>query len=262
MTTFTWRDDARLLRTQVATEQLEHWTSGARAYFSFALPAGLLALLGTVNSDELVDVEGVGVRYRDFLVPGLVGFAVVVGTFVAISANLTLLREAGVLKRLRGTPLPLPLLLGAKMLSAIANVLVMATTVVVVGVVGFGTAWRPAALPALAVAVVLGGICFALLGVAATSLMATSESSIVVANALVLPIAFVSGVFSPAPEGVVGDVAGLLPLEPVVALARAAFVEEGAAPLLPVDDLAVLAAWTAVAAVAAWRLVSWEPTRK
>jgi ABC-2 type transport system permease protein len=257
---FFWRTDGRLFRAQLATEQREYWTSDARAYFSFALPAGLLLVLGLVNGDEMIEVDGIpeGVPYRDFLVPGMIAFAVVIGTFVALAANLTLLREAGILKRLRGTPLPMPLLLGAKITSGLANVVVMVAAVVAVGALAFDATLRPGSIPSLVAAVALGGLCFAFLGIAATRLMATSESSVVVANAVILPMAFVSGAFGPTPEGAAGRVAELLPLEPVVSLASAAFVERGAPPS-PAGDLASLAVWTVVAAFLAVRLMQWDP---
>lgn len=258
--TFSWRSDVRLFRAQLGTEQLEYWTSGATAYFSFVLPAGLLLVLGAVNGNERIEVEGTpgGLPYREFLVPGMIAFAVVIGTFVALASNLTLLRESGILKRLRGTPLPMPLLLGAKVTSALVNVVVMAVAVVVVGVLIFDATVRTGEVPSLVAGVALGVLCFAFLGIAATRLMITSESSLVVANALILPMAFVSGTFGPAAEGAMGRIAELLPLEPVVALASAAFGESGA-PESPVGDLLSLTAWTGAAALLAVRCMRWDP---
>ena len=40
------------------------------------------------------------------IVPGIAGLSVMSATFIALAYNLTFLREHGVLKRLRGTPLP------------------------------------------------------------------------------------------------------------------------------------------------------------
>jgi ABC-2 type transport system permease protein len=140
----------------------------------------------------------------------------------------------------------------------LANVVVMVGAVIATGVLAFDSTLRPGSIPSLVAAVVLGGLCFAFLGIAATRLMSTSESSVVVANALILPMAFVSGAFGPEAEGVAGQIAELLPLEPVVSLASAAFVERGTPPS-PAGDLAALAVWTALAALLAVRLMRWEP---
>ena len=40
------------------------------------------------------------------IVPGIAGMAVMSTTFSALAMNITYLRESGVLKRMRGTPLP------------------------------------------------------------------------------------------------------------------------------------------------------------
>ena len=40
------------------------------------------------------------------LIPGIAGMGVIATTFTALSFNLTMLRDEGVLKRIRGTPMP------------------------------------------------------------------------------------------------------------------------------------------------------------
>ena len=62
------------------------------------LPLLFLALFGAIfaGSQENLDV----------IVPGIAGMSIMTTTFNALAMNVVFLREQGVLKRLRGTPLP------------------------------------------------------------------------------------------------------------------------------------------------------------
>ena len=42
----------------------------------------------------------------EVLIPGVAGMGVLATTFTALAFNLTMLRDEGVLKRIRGTPMP------------------------------------------------------------------------------------------------------------------------------------------------------------
>ena len=48
-----------------------------------------------------MDEEGL-----EILIPGIAGMGVLANTFTALAFNLTVLRDDGVLKRMRGTPMP------------------------------------------------------------------------------------------------------------------------------------------------------------
>ena len=75
-----------------------NWRNPSAAFFNFMLPLIFLVLIATVyraNGDDM-----------DILVPGLAGMAVMTTTFTALAFNMTFLREQGILKRMRGTPVP------------------------------------------------------------------------------------------------------------------------------------------------------------
>ena len=74
------------------------WRNPTAAFFGFLLPLLLLAMFGALLSGNQEDLNVV--------VPGIAGMSVMAATFVALAYNLTFLRERGILKRLRGTPLP------------------------------------------------------------------------------------------------------------------------------------------------------------
>ena len=86
----TWR--------QYRLERKMFWRNPSAAFFNFVLPLLLLALFGAIFAGEQEDL--------DVIVPGIAGLSVMATTFTALAFNLTALRELGVLKRVRGTPLP------------------------------------------------------------------------------------------------------------------------------------------------------------
>ena len=83
---------------QFRLERRMFWRNPTAAFFNFLLPLLLLSLFGAVFAGQQQDL--------DVIVPGIAGVSVMSATFIALAYNLTFLREHGVLKRLRGTPLP------------------------------------------------------------------------------------------------------------------------------------------------------------
>src|SRR4028119_1930095 len=91
--------------------------------------------------------------------------SIVSTTFVALAYTLVFLREEGVLKRLRGTPLPPAAHLGALAAHAVTNAAIQLAFVIVAGRAVFGVGW-PGDWLGLAVFALAGVVCFALLGAA------------------------------------------------------------------------------------------------
>ena len=90
--------DLALAWRQFRLERRMFWRNPSAAFFNFALPLLFLALFGAIFSGDQ--------KALDVIVPGIAGLAVMSTTFSALAMNLTFLREQGVLKRMRGTPLP------------------------------------------------------------------------------------------------------------------------------------------------------------
>src|SRR3569832_1907980 len=73
------------------------WRNRSAAFFNFLLPLIFLLLLAAIFTKQ---------QDRDIIVPGIAGMAVLATTFSALAYNVVFLREQGILKRMRGTPLP------------------------------------------------------------------------------------------------------------------------------------------------------------
>src|ERR1700733_13942904 len=151
--------DLTLLWRQYRFERRLFWRNRSAAFFNFLLPLMFLALFGAIvhgHQNEL-----------DVIVPGIAGMSVMSTTFTALAYNLTFLREQGVLKRIRGTPMPgISYLLGIAG-NAVTHTALQITIIPVAGPVFFGTVW-PRNWVELVVFVVVGVVCFASLGVASS----------------------------------------------------------------------------------------------
>ena len=110
------------------------------------------------------------------IVPGIAGLSIMSATFTSLAYNLTTLRERGILKRLRGTPLPPSAYLAGLGGNAVANAVLELALVIVAGQRGPALAW-PSEWGSLFVFTVVGVVCFASLGVALSHAIPNPESA-------------------------------------------------------------------------------------
>src|SRR5213083_1799092 len=104
---------------QYRLERRLFWRNPSAAFFNFLLPLLFLAFFGAILHGNQHDLN--------VIVPGIAGMAVMSTTFTALAFNMTFLREQGVLKRIRGTPMPSGAYLSGIALSAVANAIVQVT---------------------------------------------------------------------------------------------------------------------------------------
>ena len=107
-------------------------------------------------------------------------------------------REAGLLKRVRGTPLPMPIYLGSWVAGAVVTGLASIALLFVVAVPVFGVDVYPRMLPAALLTAMLGGASLAAIALALGSLVKTAEQAQPLSQLTFLPISFISGDLVPA----------------------------------------------------------------
>ncbi len=244
---------AALTWRQYRLERRMFWRNPTAAFFNFLLPLLFLALFGAIFSADQDNL--------DVIVPGIAGMAVLSTTFSALAYNMTFLRETGILKRMRGTPLPSGAYLLGIAGNAVMNTAIQIVLITFAGKLLFGVDWPDDWLE-LFVFVALGVLCFASLGVALSHVIPNFESAAAYVNAIFLPVIFISGVFydaENAPRFLKGIAEGL-PLKHLIdGLSGAMVTGAGLGDNLPA--LGVLVAWTAAGVVLAIRGFSWEQRR-
>lgn len=148
---------------------------------------------------------------------------------------------------------------GAALVVAFAGLVLMLG----LGVVAYDLELEAGKLPALVLALAVGGLAFSALGVAVAGLIRSQEAAPAVTNAIVLPMAFVSNTFIPVDDsalpGWLDAVSRALPMRPFVERVQAAFNPTVAAPAVDWGNLGVVALWGLVAVVVAARTFTWEP---
>ena len=246
---------ARLYLHEVRSQQLLFWRTFEAAFFTFLLPIIFLVMLGAVYGDSEID----GIRGSTFLLAGMVGYGIAASAFAGLGIMLVIRRESGVLKRVRGTPVPPVVHLGGVITSILIVVGLNVLLLVLIGHYGFDAAW-PASPASFALEVVIGAVAFAALGVAITGLVRSSEGSSAVVNAIYLPMTFLSGAFfsTNSMPAFLQAIADVLPLTYLLRMLRDSFVN-GETIADQGTNIGVLLAWAAAALVFALRTFRWEP---
>ncbi len=245
---------ARLFFHQLRAEQLLFWRSKEAALFIFLFPVLLFVLLGSVYSGKIY-----GVPAPQALLAGLIGYGCANTAFAGLAITLVLRREQAILKRLRATPLPASTYVAAQLASTLVVFALQVIVLFVLGRVLYGTPF-PTEIGSLVLAVIIGAVCFAALGVATASLIRSAEGSSAVVNFILLPMAFLTGSFGPTRHypaflRAIGDV---LPLKYFIDLINAIYLRGRPIWTEPLA-LAVLAAWGLGGLVVAVLKFRWEP---
>jgi ABC-2 type transport system permease protein len=233
---------------QFRLERKLFWRNPSAAFFNFILPLLLLLLVASVFAGDQDELE--------VLIPGIAGMSVMATTFNALVFNVTFLREEGILKRVRGTPIPTASYLAGLIGSAVANAFVTVALVIVIGNLIYDVDWPREPLTLVAFTA-LGVVCFGAFGIAFSHAIPNVDSVPAYQNAVFLPLIFISGVFYSAEDlpPALEAVAEALPLKHLIDGLSAAIVggsvNEGAAT-------AVVAAWAAVGVFLAVRFFRWD----
>jgi ABC-2 type transport system permease protein len=254
-----WRSDLALIGWQVAYEQRAFWRNRTRAFFSFGMPIMLLLIFASLNTGRIEQLHDI--KYVVFFLPGIMAYGIIITQFVNMAGGLAIQRDNGLLKRMRGTPLPGWAYVTGRVGSTALSSVAMAAVMLAIGEAFYGVHLRAEAIPAIVITVLLGAATFAALGMAAVSLIPNAEAAPVVANVLILPLSFISGIWYPldgAPDWIT-TIAHIFPLYHIVNAFDACFVPQTTGGGWSPSDLAVIAAWGIGATWVAVRRFHAEP---
>jgi ABC-2 type transport system permease protein len=247
-----------LLRQQTRYQNLIFRRTPIAAFFTLIFPLLLLLVFGSIFGSE--EIEELGITVAAYYAPALAVFAAASASYTNIGTGTAYQRDEGVLKRVKGTPLPPWIYLAGKITSATYIAAIAVTIMMTVGVVVYGVDIYLRTLPAAIVTFFVGVGCFAALGLVVAALAPSGSAATAITNATLLPLAFFSGVFIVSDQlpdwmEVLGDI---FPLKHFNQAFQAAFDPLATGAQFRWADLAVMAVWGIAGLLVAVRFFRWE----
>jgi len=217
--------------------------------FTVVFPVMLIVIFGSIFKGDLGD----GVKFTQYFVTGMIASGLMVVGFQSLAIQIPIERDRGVLKRLRGTPMPPAAYflgkIGMVFVTAVAEtVLLLAVAVPLFGVTLPSTAARWATFAWVSL---LGITACTLCGIAFSSVARTGRSAPAVVTPVALVLQFISGVFfvfTSLPTWM-QQIAALFPLKWMCQGMRSVFLPDAFATQEPAGSwelgkvALVLAAW-------------------
>jgi ABC-2 type transport system permease protein len=249
----------RLTLRQVSYTNKAFWRNPASAFFTIAFPLMFLVIFTALLGNGHVTIGGKEIKQSTYYVAGMAAFSVVTACFTNIAMAVSIQRDSGVLKRVRGTPLPAAAYLTARVIHA-----VFIAVILVAICAGFGAVFYDASIPSgatlvkFAVILLIGGASFAALGLAETAVVPNADAAPAIVNATILPLLFLSGIFFPVGDDApawIRFVAGVFPVKHFADGMQTGFLG------LPFkwSDVLIVAAWGVAGLALSARYFSWEP---
>ena len=255
--------DLALTVRQVGYTNRAFWRNPPAAFFTFAFPLMFLVIFTSLFSDTTtVSFGGVidEISTSTYYIPAIGTFSIITATYTNLAISVTFLRELGILKRIRGTPMPARSYLTARIIHAIFLALLLILIVTVVGFAFYDAEVHLRTLPAFIVTIVVGAACFSALGLALTAVIGNADASPAVVNASILPLLFLSGVFIPLndPNAWYVWVAKVFPIYHFTQAMLSAFLSPSGSGFEG-GHLLIMGVWAVVGLFLAVRFFSWEP---
>ncbi|HXW38845.1 MAG TPA: ABC transporter permease [Acidimicrobiales bacterium] len=250
-----------LTASQIRYVNKAYWRNPARAFFTFAFPLLLLVIFTALLGNGTIHIGTSTVKLSTYYVAAMASFGVISACYINIGISIAYQRDAGILKRIDGSPLPKTSFMASRMLHSLFVVVLLVVITAAFGRASYG-AHIPRGMPLLEFVVMLlvGAVTFCALGLAITAFVPNTDAAAPIVNATMLPLLFLSGVFIPfgnrTPAWIIW-IARIFPVRHFAAGMQAGFLGT------PFDwsDVAVVAAWGVVGLLVAVRFFTWEPAR-
>lgn len=249
-----------MIRHQLGFDLLIFRRNPAGTFFTVVLPLIFLVIFTSIFGNNTLTN---GAKVATLYVPGILTLAIVSATAVNAAITMTTRRERGVLKRVRGTPVPPWIFVLSQALAGFVIAIVMTIIITLVGRILYEVELQLVTLPSLLISLLVGAMAFSAIGLALTTIITSEDAAPAVTNAIFLPLYFVSGVFIPDSEvpDWVGTVGNLFPVSHLNQALQESYdpFAEGAA--WPVNHWLVLVGWGIVCAAITLKTFRWTPNR-
>lgn len=250
-----------LIWHQFRYDQKVFWRNPGSVFFTVLFPVILLVLFNLIFGSNYI--EELGIETSTYYVPAIISVAVIGATTQSLAINLTEDRERGLLKRVRGTPLPAAVFVAGRIGNSLVISVLMVVVVSLIGRVFYDVTLPGGTLFSVVMTLIVGTFSFSCIGFAITAMIPSEDAAPAVTNAVTLPLYFISGVFIPQseiPSGVL-HVADLFPVRHFFEAFFAAWDPATVGAGFEWGDLAVVAAWGIAGLLVALRWFRWEPRR-
>lgn len=248
---------------QIKFENRAFWRNPAAAFFTFFMPLFFLVLFNAIFGNDKLEVDGGTADLSLFYVPGIAAFGVISACYTNIAMMVSVSRDLGVLKRVRGTPLPAWAYLLGRIGQATVAAALLVVVITVAGAIFYGVDIPSNTMPAYIVTVGVAAASFCALGLALTSIIPNADAAPAITNASILPLLFISNVFihMTNPPGWLATVGDIFPIKHFADALGTVFNPYTAGAGFEWGHLAVIAAWGIAGAIVALRFFTWEPRR-
>lgn len=212
---------------RTAVELKEFLRSREQMIFIFAFPVLLLVLFGSIFGGQ--DVAQ-GVSFGQYFLAGMIASGIMNTGFQSLALGLATDRDADILKRLHGTPMPSTAYFTAKLVQVLFVSVVQLIVLIAVGVAFYdvnlptsASAWGTFAWVFL-----LGTAASVVLGIATSSLLRNARAGSAILTPVTLFLQFTSGVFIVYTEvpAFLQHVASVFPLKWLAQGMRSVFLPE------------------------------------
>jgi len=250
---------ATLTVSQIGYVNKAFWRNPSSAFFTFAFPLMFLVIFTSLLGHGTVHLDGRAVHQSTYYVAAMAAFAVITACYNNIAIGVSFQRDAGILKRTDGTPLPPAVYFTARVAHALfVAVLLVAITVTFGALVYHADVPSGAALLRFLVMLLVGAASFSALGFAVTAVIPNAEASAAIVNASILPLLFLSGIFIPLGDNSPSWILWIARVFPVRHFAngmQAGFL----GTRFDWTDVLIVGAWGLAGLVMAIRYFRWEP---
>jgi ABC-2 type transport system permease protein len=249
----------RLTVSQVRYVNKAFWRNPASVFFTFAFPLMFLVIFTSLLGHNTLHISTRSVKASTYYVAAMATFAVITSCYNNIATSITAQRDAGVLKRTNGTPLPVGSFLGARILHSLMIAIVLVTITASFGRLVYNVD-IPTGLTLVRFLIMLavGAATFCALGLAITAIIPNADAAPPTVNATILPVLFLSGIFiafdNTTPAWILW-VARIFPVRHFAVAMQAGFL--GIA--FHWTDVLVVAIWGIAGLALAVRYFTWEP---
>jgi len=248
-----------LIWEQVRYQNKIFWRTPVAAFFTLIFPLFMLILFTAIFGNE---PDANGIRPAQYFAPNLAVFSAVSATYTNLAIGTAYARDNGILKRVRGTPLPPWIYIAGRIGSATYLAAIAVIVMMGVGVLAYGVEVPLQGVPPAVLAFLVGVGCFSALGMLVAALAPNGDATPAITNATLLPLAFVSDIFIVLddPPRWMAVLGAIFPLKHFAIAFREPLLPDG--QLYHWGRLGYMALWGVVAVILALRFFRWDPKEK